>query len=348
MATTTISSYDTMTGKLWAEKFFRKMGFETVVDKLMVQGDNGIISVKRELEKADGDRVRFHIFNELGGEFVRGSTSLEGQEQKLTHAYQDVILEEYKLGVRVKNGIDMKRAIFPISKIAEERLKLQVAKNIDKLWFEKMFEGTLTKQLYSGSATSLATLAETDVLSLESCSKAKYGAMSGWQSVSQTVNLEPFRPVRIDGGEYFVVLTHPYAVYSLVNSASYQLLMRDAMERGKTNPIFTGAVAILDNVIIKTSNFVPLQTTVNGITYAKSLFLGAQASCWAWGQQMEVINKAFGYNEEEGWGARLIMQPTRTRFTNSLPASTTDVPPSNSTYDYACAQFNIACPNLGA
>lgn len=344
MASTTISTNDSSTAKLWAEKFFRKIGFETIVSKLMGEGDNAIISVQRKLEKESGDRVRFHIVNELGGEFIPGSGNLEGQEQKLTWNYQDVTLEEYKMGVRIRNGIDIQRSIFPIAQVAEERLKFQVSKNLDKHWFGKMFRAdkTFSKTVYGGSATSVATLTAADSLTHQLCSKLKYGALSGWQTANQTVNLEPFKPVRVDGEDHLVLLVHPYAVYDLVQNPAYQIMVRDAMERSKSNPLFSGAVAIMDGVIIKTSNYVPFYTTGGAggtIPYCTGLLLGAQASCWAWGKQMEVVNKAFGYAEEEGWGAKLIFETERTRYTPN---------PSGTDQDYATAQVVVACSNLGA
>lgn len=353
MATTIVSSNDTSAGKLWAEKFFRKAGFDTFIDKLMGTGDNSIIKTVRDLERKDGDRVRFHIINELGGEFILGSsgTSLEGQENALSWAYQDVILEEYKLGVRVKNGLDIKRSIFPISEIAEERLRLQVSKNLDKLWFKRMLgldgNSAPSKILYAGDASSVATLDAADTVTHALCSKLKYGAMSGWQTGTANADgmapvvREPLKPVRFEGGEYLVLVVHPYAVYNLVQDPAYQTMVREAMERGRSNPLFSGAVAVLDNVIIKTSNHIPFYNNGGGagnIPFCRGLLLGQGASVWAWGKQLEVVNKAFGYEEEEGWGAKLIFKTERTAWT----------PQGGSATDYGCAEVVCACTDLGA
>ena len=338
MSVTTVSTNDSSTKKLWAEKFFRKIGFATITQTLMGE-DNAPIAVKRELQKGEGDRVRFHILNEMGGEFIDGTSNLEGQEQKLSWGYQNITLEEKKIGVRTRKGIDEKRTIFPIPKIAEERLRLRVAKNLDRYWFKKMYSGTLTKTLYAGAATSTATLAATDTLTHQLCSKAKWGALSGWQAADDTVAQEPLKPVMVDGEEHLILLVHPYAVYDLSQSAAYQQMLREAAERGKSNPLFRGAgTIVLDNVIVKTSNYVKIQQNAAGVWYCRGLLLGQMASCWAWGELLEIVNKAFGYREEEGWGAKLIFDTVRTTFTDST---------SGTTQDYGCAEVDIAITNLG-
>jgi len=129
----------------------------------------------------------------------------------------------------------------------------------------------------------------------------------------------PIRPVKVDGKNYYVLLVHPDAVYDWKNDPTVQQFLREAEMRGKENPLFTGAVAIYDGVVIHEHENVPIADDggSGAVSWSKGVFMGAQALVWAWGKRVATVQKKFDYDNEWGhaWG---IIAGTNKPVFNSL------------------------------
>jgi N4-gp56 family major capsid protein len=85
--------------------------------------------------------------------------------------------------------------------------------------------------------------------------------------------------------------------------------MREAEIRGKENPLFTGAVAIWDGMIVHAHENCAIATdsgSGSNVPWVKSVVLGAQALCWAWGKRPEVTEETFDYGNEQGYAIGMI------------------------------------------
>jgi N4-gp56 family major capsid protein len=101
----------------------------------------------------------------------------------------------------------------------------------------------------------------------------------------------PMRPCRIDGGEYWVCILHPYSVVDMrldcANSAyiTWPDIQMYANKRGLNNPIFTGALGVYNNTIIYENTRLYSYTA----NTRRNLFLGAQAGVFAIGNAYDSI-----------------------------------------------------------
>jgi N4-gp56 family major capsid protein len=186
------------------------------------------------------------------------------------------------------------------------------------------------------------TIATTDKLTPQIISKVKAYAILGGATTSGVRPNFPLQPVMVNGRKYFILLVHPYVMYDLKQDSTFQQWMREAEVRGPTNPLFTGATAIVDGVVIHEHESVPFATNGGAggnVPYAQCMFLGAQAVLKAWGKRPEVITKKFGYDEEEGYAWKGIFKFARPYFTNSAATPVAK--------EYGSIPVYAACTNLG-
>ena len=129
--------------------------------------------------------------------------------------------------------------------------------------------------VYAGSATTEATITASDKFSWEIVVKAK--------AIAKRKKL---RPIRDGGKEYFCIVMSSEEERDLLLDPTYQTIVSRAAERGKTNPLFANALAVVQGVILYSHNKVfntlglasgsrwGSGSTIHG---AQALLLGAQA-----------------------------------------------------------------------
>lgn len=113
--------------------------------------------------------------------------------------------------------------------------------------------------------------------------------------------VSPMRPVYVDGEPYFLFLVDPLQIKAQRSDTDWKNAMQNAQVRGSKNPLFSGAAAIWDGVIVAPTTLLhhrlgaggvtapeyfdaTSDACASGITVCRSLFLGAQAACLAWGK----------------------------------------------------------------
>ena len=301
MATTAFTTSNALTKKAWEEKLFRDTVKMSYFSKFMGEGSGKIVQVKNKLTKEKGDNITFGIRMRLSGAGVTGNETLEGNEEALTTYDYDISLERYRHAVRDDGELTRQRAVFSIDVESKSALQDWGAEKIDALCFTAI-QASPTKIFYGGTATSTATLTATDKLTPALISKSKTWANTGGNR-AQT----PLRPIMINGKKYYVLLVHPDVMYDLKQDSTFAQARREALERGKDNPIFTGSEAIWDGVVIHEHENMDLATTWGAgtdVAGAKCSLMGAQSLVYAWGKRPQVIAKDFDYGEQHGfaWG----------------------------------------------
>lgn len=330
MAKTTFSTSDALTKKAWEEKLFRDVVKESYFSKFVSSGADSIVTEKTQLSKDKGDEVTIGLRMRLAGAGVTEGQTLEGNEEKLSTYSMKLALKQYRHAVRDDGAMSRKRAMFEISGESQAALKDWMSEKIDQLHFDelgvgagatanpsKIFYKTSTGVLATGTAATAKTAltAADGKLTLNMLSFLKAWALTGGNR-----SYVPLRPVKIEGKPYYVLLTHPDAVYDLRVDSNFQQAMRDAEVRGSENPLFTGALAIWDGVVIHAHENCAIATDSgagSNVPWVKSAFLGAQALCVAYGKRPEVVQKTFDYDNEEGYATGVIMGVKKSIF-NSL------------------------------
>lgn len=323
MAKTRFETNNALTKKIFEEKLFRDVVKESYFTKFSGSDQSSIVYKKEDLVKSKGDTITFGLRMRLSGAGVTGRQQLEGNEESLTTHSNTVTLERYRHGVRDNGQLDRQRTAFNISAESRQAIQDWGSEKIDKLCFDELVTAR-TKALYTTSAgntgateaTAKAALTVANgKLTLPLISFAKTWAQTGGGRA-----YVPLRPIRVDGKDTFVLLTHPDALYDLKTSSAWQQAQREAEARGKSNPIFSGAVGFWDGVVIHEHENMPIAADAgasSNVPWAKAVLLGAQSLCWADGERPSIVQEKFDYEEEEGYCWRATCGVARSEF-NSL------------------------------
>lgn len=329
MAVKGFATDDVLAKKAWDESAFREGRKEMYCSKFMGSDSSSLIYEKTNLTKQKGDTMYFTLFPRAEAPVILGSSgeSIEGREGTFQEFDDSITLEEYNTAFRTKNKgtIDAQRPWFNLTDENANALEQWSSEVMDNLWFEAM-QSSPTKVLYGDNKASAAALTSTDKLTPTLCRRLRVLAKTGWASGSNARQLYPFRPVKIGGVDYYVLLVHPYAVFDMKENASYQQSVREAMERSKNNPIFSGALAVIDNVIIHEHENIQIfeTSTGSGIYYCTGVFMGAGSSIWAWGQRWSTYTEYFNYGKEIGVNRSMIAKTKKTQFKFTAAGSKLD------------------------
>lgn len=346
MATTTYGVNDALAVKLWSKKLAEEVSKATAIAPLMGTSSNSIIQLKTETQKGKGDKVTFGLRRQLVGDGVSESSILEGNEESLSTYSDAIYINELAHAVRVKNEgtIDAQRVPFSLRTEAKDGLVDWYADRLSMSFFIQAcgytaptlnFEGrTVTllpvhygfnapiapssgRVIRAASAASDEALTSSDVFTLDLIDKAVEAAK---------VANPKIRPVRVNGGNHYVMYLHPYQVTDLrTNTSTGQWLdiQKAAERRGSSNPIFDGSLGVYNNVILREAEHVT--TGVNSSTGAqetdvrRAVLLGAQSCVAAFGMnkaptKYKMVEELFDYQRELGVSAQTILGMKKTVF----------------------------------
>ncbi len=337
MAIKGITASDSVTKQVWDEQAFREARKEMYVSKFMGNTSASLIFEKTMLEKEQGDQITFTIFPRAEAPVILGSTgeAVEGKEGTYEHFNDSINLEEYNTAFRVKTNktLDAQRPFFSIQDETAQAIEQWSSEIMDNLWFEAI-QSSPSKVLYGGNnaattgadATTISGLDSTCKLTPTLLRRLRVLAKTGFASGNNERDTYPFKPVKIGGIKYFVLIVHPYAVYDMKENPVYQQTVREARERSKNNPIFQDAVAVIDNVIIHEHENIQIKETSSGSGeyYCTGVFLGAGSSIWAWGRRWSTQTEYFDYGREEGVNRSMIAKTKKTKFKYTSSGSKVD------------------------
>ncbi len=276
------------------------------------QTPNTPIQVLTDLQSEAGDTIKFDLAKQLRGRATFGDDRLAGKLEALRFAQDEIKINQVRCGVSAGGRMTRKRVLHDLRSVARARqsewwarwndefhaMTAAGARGINDDFIEGLdFNGIPDTQvfqapdaghtLYAGAATSKASLTVNDKCSLslieKLVTKAKtYGGGSKDES--------RIKPIRIDGGEHFVYLIHPFQEYDLrVNTTVGQWLdiqKAAAGAEGRKGPIFRGGVGMYNNVVIHTHETVVRfgdYGVGNNVAAARGIFMGKQAMTKAYG-----------------------------------------------------------------
>jgi len=295
MAETSFAKNDALTRKIWSAKLFKEAMRDIFLTKFMGKSDDSIIQVKTDLNKEKGDKITIGLRMRLTGSGQSSQTgiTLEGNEESLTFYDYGVELTEYGHSVRARSKLDLQRPAFDLRTEMKDALKEWLAEKLEKL-----------------TATTLATSPSTN-RHLDKSSTTLTPALIR-QIKRQAILASPkIRPVKIDGADHYVLLAHTYAVKALKEDSEWKNAQLYANIRGNKNPIFSGALGILDGVVLHEYDRSELLQSGN---VARCLLLGAQAGLLAWGQYPSWYEKLFDYERIPGVAVDMILGVGKCQF----------------------------------
>lgn len=260
-----------------------------------------------------GDKCIMQLVQDLTEDGVAGDTpQLVGNEEELVNDEQEIVIDTYAHAVRSKGRLARQSSVINFRRTARTKLGYWISDKTDELAFlttagipytrnldgsarpgrsqipqlafaSYVAQPTNRRTFYAGAATSTATLTVADKVTwnliVQVCAFAKRARI---------------KPVRVGGKRTYVVVLSTEALRDLKQDPTYQANVRSAAPRSNKNPLFTSAVAMIDDIVIHESNRVP---TTLGLAAGSKWGAGGNvdgAHCILMGAQ------ALGYAEIKG------------------------------------------------
>lgn len=312
MSATVIPFGDPKAQKKWSANLAvdqrKKSYFE---NRFIGVDDNSVIQRKTELESDAGDTISFDLCVQMRNKPTYGDARLEGKEESLRFYTDQVIIDQVRHAASAGGKMSRKRTAYDMRMIAKNRLGDYFARLVDELFFmylsgarginEDFIEDTsytgfagnaftapdTAHLIYGGAATSKASLASTDKLSVTTIEKALNKAEMMQARDPRTANMVP---VSIESEDNYVLLMSPFQEYDLrTNTSTGQWLdiqKAAAAAEGRKNPIFMGGMGMIKNCVLhKHRNVIRYSDYGAGanVLAARALLLGRQAAVVAYG-----------------------------------------------------------------
>ncbi len=348
MAQTSYGVNDPEAVKLWSRKLAREAYAKTYFKKFVGKGDNSLVQIRPDTSKGAGDRVRVTLRMQLDGEGVQGDGTLEGNEEALITYTDDVVINQLRHAVRSAGKMSEQRIPWKHRDEAMQGLSDWMATRMDRWFFNQLCGytgGSVTERgetysgldtRYTGNNATIAPDATAHFRADDTTGTPTFvsGASDEDITSADTMNLTYIdnlvteaetrapimRPIKIDGEDHYVMFLDALQARDLRTNTStgqWQDIQKAAMNGGKveSNPIFTGALGVYNNVILHKSN--RITQGVNSSTGAaistvrRAVLCGAQAAhlCYGQGYSTEKADwneELFDYGNQLGVSGGLI------------------------------------------
>ncbi len=245
---------------------------------------NAIIkTVKKTCEL--GNLVGIELQDELVESGATGNVTLDASTEELKTIKQFIKVDRWQHTVPSNQDIVTQRAANQFKDRARTSLKNWGTRKFDKVFFSAM-SADCTNIVCAGHHTThdCSTILKADVLTTADVEEARRRADLGVNGIvtdGVEGGVPPIVPVSTNkeenAGYYedlpvYVMLVGTNTARHIKNDPNWAEARKDARERGKSNPIFTGALGFWDGVLLlQVGNDTPRQS---GILTSKSEYVG--------------------------------------------------------------------------
>ena len=294
----------------WAKELQSEVSKGVYFSKFMGEGPGNAIHVK-QMEDGKGKDVTFGLVSQLSGSAITGDSSLEGNEQSLSTYSNTVSTNQKRLAVRDTGKFANSKVLYDFRSTALDLLKTQYAELIDADIFSALTKTSGTHAYYQADASTPVYASSDPKSSLADGDDIKLADVSAMKTIAQIGGSANYRmrPIRVDGQDYYVLVLHPEVAYDLKQESEWQQAQREAQNRGDSNPLFTGALGVWDGVVIHAHEGISIGSNAgsgSNVEFARNLFMGAQAACFAESSDMMWVEKTFDYGNQLGISASKI------------------------------------------
>ena len=324
------------TVKLFSRKLFREALKASTFAPYMGESSDSMIQVLSDTKKGPGDRITYQLRMQLSGAGIAGDSTLEGNEEALTVYTDNILIDQLRHAVRSGGKMTEQRIPFSIREEARMGLTDWWTDRIDQSIVNQLCGVTTQSDLrYTGNNATIASSSGNVVFPLANeASEVSISTTSLFnlaiidRAVAKAKTLTPvIRPIMVNGTGMYVMHIHPHQVLSLRTSTGqglWQDIQKFSMAGMKAmdNPIFTGALGVYNNVVLKENFRMPLITTASAGTGRRAVLCGAQAATMAVGQnsnpeKMSWVEELFDYENQLGVSAGMIFGVKKTVFNSA-------------------------------
>lgn len=326
MTPTNPSDVDTSIPEVWAARVMRNTLRKGFWGKFAggVGSEMPIIQ-QTELLNKPGDRIHIQITDALVGAGVSGDTAtLEGQEEALATT-EMIVSPTLKRHAVLINRRANKKSIVELRPEARMRLEEWGKKKVDDTRFSQFVsitnsdipentgydqpnQYTIGSGFTSAAATTVDDIAVGDKLTVAACRAIRYHLMSQ--------NARPFHGP--DEQPFYGMVISPEMEFDLKSDSEYKDVLLNAAQRGSGNPLFTGAVADIEGLLLYPHFHVPTVTNATSVRVAKALAFGAEAFVEGWDEDVSWVEDTFDYDLQWGVAYSFAFQPRRALEKNSM------------------------------
>jgi N4-gp56 family major capsid protein len=337
MTATTPTNVDSSIQEIWAKDVLRRQKIGAYWARFSGgEGSGSPIITKSELVGTAGDLIHIQVTDPLSGAGVQGDTAmLEGNEENLATSEIKAAPDLYRHGVRSYRRAN-KKSLLDLRNEAKLRLAEWGMAKMDAIRFAN-FLGTSLPAPLAGevyNAPNKFFLAATDGVdggttvgdSATDITGTDLLTVKAIQTIKLKLKMQHAKPLNLGGREGYVGVVHPYSTFDLKQDTRYEAWARDAQTRGEGNPLFTGALLMIDGVVIHEHESVPVSAGgAAGIQVASNLFFGAEAFVEAQDEDVTWVERDFDYGNQFGVAYSFAFQPRRALELNSLQVWTAAV-----------------------
>lgn len=319
---TTPTEVDSSIPEIWAKDALRRVKVEGFWGPFVgPEGSGAPIIQKTELLNGEGDLIHIQVTDPLTGAGQTGDTSVVvGNEEHLATGEIKASPLLYRHGVRI-NSRAGKKSILDLRAEGRMRLEEWMRNKIDNKRFETLLATSLPAPLASetytpnayavGGGTTADSVAVGDLLTVGEVQKIKLA-----------LRLQQAKPVMVGGKPHYFLVVHPNSTYGLKQDTRYEAWVREAAARGDSNPLFTGALAVIDGMVIYDHENVPVADNATSVAVGKGIAFGSEFAIEALDENVRFDEDTFDYGHEYGIAVRTAFQTRRALELSSIQVYT--------------------------
>lgn len=233
---------------------------------------NSVVQKVTSLTKTErGLECVMQLVQDLQEDGVVGDNELTGNEEALVNDAQTIRIDQFRHGTKSKGEMAEQATVLRFRQQSKDKLGFWVADKTDELMFltaagraytlktdgstrtgsqlpslsfaADVAAASTNRILYAGSATSEATLTTSDKMTWATIVRAKAFAAR-----------KRIKPIRDGGKNYYCIIMSSEQSRDIVLDPTYQTIVSRAAEKGSKNPLFMGALAVVQGVVLYDHN----------------------------------------------------------------------------------------------